>query len=220
MKVDFFLMGDSIIEMRLDSSQIEIYLQLQDFISSQKLVGIREFIPTSTALAFTYDQDEFDLREFENILGNFRVDENAYRRRREILEIPVCYDTSLGIDLGELSETLNLEINEIIEFHCGSEYQVAMFGFVPGFVYLNGLPEPLRVKRKDSPNLAIPPGSVAIAGDQCGIYPAKVPGGWHVVGRTPLSMVDFDREDPFPLELGQLVKFRPIELKEFNAYND
>jgi inhibitor of KinA len=132
--------------------------------------------------------------------------------------IPVCYDPSLGVDLPWLSSHLNLSVDEIISLHASVSYRVYMIGFIPGFPYMGTLPEELEVPRKQTPSLKIPMGSVAIAGKQTGIYPAEVPGGWQVIGRTPLKMFDPSSSPCSFLNAGDLVQFNPITLEAFNQY--
>ncbi len=132
--------------------------------------------------------------------------------------IPVCYDPSLGVDLPWLSSHLNLSVDEIISLHASVSYRVYMIGFIPGFPYMGTLPERLEVPRKQTPSLKIPMGSVAIAGKQTGIYPAEVPGGWQVIGRTPLKMFDPSKSPCSFLNAGDLVQFNPITLEAFNQY--
>ena len=132
--------------------------------------------------------------------------------------IPVCYDPSLGMDLPWVSSHLNLSLEEIISLHTSFSYRVYMIGFIPGFPYMGTLPSALEVPRKQTPSLKIPMGSVAIAGKQTGIYPAEVPGGWQVIGRTPLKMFDPFASPCSFLNAGDLVTFMPITLDAFNQY--
>ena len=133
--------------------------------------------------------------------------------------IPVCYDPSLGTDLPWVSSHLNLSLEEIISLHTSVAYRVYMIGFIPGFPYMGTIPEQLEVPRKQTPSLKIPMGSVAIAGKQTGIYPAEVPGGWQVIGRTPLRMFDPSQSPCSFLNAGDIVQFKPITLEAFNQYS-
>ena len=133
--------------------------------------------------------------------------------------IPVCYDPSLGMDLPWVSSHLNLSLEEIISLHTSFSYRVFMIGFIPGFPYMGTLPSALEVPRKQTPSLKIPMGSVAIAGKQTGIYPAEVPGGWQVIGRTPLKMFDPFASPCSFLNAGDIVQFKPITLEAFNQYS-
>jgi inhibitor of KinA len=131
--------------------------------------------------------------------------------------IPVCYDIEYGTDLNWLSEHLYLDIDEIISLHTQTTFRVYMMGFIPGFAYMGTLPDKLQAPRKQTPSQKIPIGSVAIAGRQTGIYPAAVPGGWQIIGRTPYVMFDKKR-DPFSLlKAGDTVQFKSISKKEFES---
>ena len=134
------------------------------------------------------------------------------------LEIPVCYDIELAADLTAVALSTGLSINEIIRLHSRQPYRVYLIGFLPGFPYLGRLPVELQLPRKQIPtNVAA--GSVAIAGLQTGIYPVQSPGGWHVIGRTPLRIFDSSLEVPCLLEAGDLVQFTPISQHEYDRIN-
>ena len=133
----------------------------------------------------------------------------------QIIQIPVCYDPAFGFDLQELISFYQLKKEEIIEIHSSVVYTVYMIGFVPGFPYLGGLSEKLTAPRRQNPRAAIPAGSVGIAGQQTGIYPLETPGGWQIIGRTPLKLFDVNRQQPSLLKAGDKLKFEQISLKEF-----
>ena len=129
--------------------------------------------------------------------------------------IPVCY--ALGEDLEEAAATLSLTTQEVIALHSGGSYTCAAIGFCPGFPYLAGLPPRLQgLPRRGSPRPRVEPGSVAITRDQAGIYPLPRPGGWTIVGRTPLVLVDVE-QDYFPISAGDVIRFVPIDSEEFEA---
>jgi len=130
------------------------------------------------------------------------------------LEIPVCYGGVYGPDLGELARHGRLTVDEAIALHCAGDYRVAMLGFAPGFPYLLGLDPRLHMRRHANPRTRVPAGSVAIGGAQTGIYPRATPGGWRVIGRTPLVLFDSARLPPALLAPGQRVRFRAIDADE------
>lgn len=130
--------------------------------------------------------------------------------------IPVCYDEQFGPDISEVANINNLSKAEVIQLHTAVEYRVFMIGFVPGFAYLGGMDERLSTPRKQFPNPRIAPGSVGIAGGQTGIYPMETPGGWQIIGRTPIKMFDAAREIPSFLKAGDQVVFKSISAKAFN----
>ena len=131
--------------------------------------------------------------------------------------LPICYEAGFGLDLERVAERLGLSVDAVIERHAAALYQVVMIGFAPGFPYLAGLPQALQVPRRASPRGAVPAGSVAIALDLCGIYPVQLPGGWHVVGRTPVRLFDPHRDPPSRLRAGDRVRFTPVDRRGFEA---
>lgn len=134
---------------------------------------------------------------------------------RTSIEIPVCYGGKFGPDLDEVGKHARLDTSQVIARHCTPDYRVAMLGFAPGFPYLLGLDPALHVPRRASPRVRVPTGSVAIGGAQTGIYPGELPGGWLLIGRTPLVLFDTAREAPALLAPGQRLRFRAIAADEF-----
>lgn len=132
-----------------------------------------------------------------------------------VVEIPVCYGDEYGLDLDAVAEHSGVAPDEVIARHTGARYTVAMLGFAPGFPYLLGLDPALRVPRRANPRTRVPAGSVAIGGAQTGIYPRELPGGWHLIGRTPLALFDPARDPPCLLAPGDRVRFRAIDTDEF-----
>ena len=130
-------------------------------------------------------------------------------------EIPVCYGGIHGPDLVEVARHLDLSIDEVISRHAAVNYHVAMIGFAPGFPYLLGLDPSLVMPRRDDPRQRVPAGSVAIGGAQTGIYPTELPGGWQLLGRTPLCLFDVTAASPSLLAAGDRVRFRAIDEDEF-----
>jgi inhibitor of KinA len=135
-----------------------------------------------------------------------------------LIKIPVCYGSEFGLDLNSLAALHNLSPEAVIKLHSEVTYTVYMIGFVPGFAYLGGLNQSLASPRKAVPRAAVPAGSVGIAGEQTGIYPLQTPGGWQIIGRTPLVMFDANRAQPSLLKAGDLVRFEPITTNQFEKY--
>lgn len=134
---------------------------------------------------------------------------------KNIIEIPVCYDDEYGLDLNEMAQYHQTTKEEIIRIHTGNLYHVFMMGFSPGFPYMGILPDSIATPRKNQPRLKVPAGSVGIAGNQTGIYPSESPGGWNIIGRTPLKLFDKEKSQPFLLNTGDTIKFIPISKKQF-----
>lgn len=131
------------------------------------------------------------------------------------LTIPVCYGGSYGPDLADVAACCALDVDAVIRLHAEGDYRVAMMGFAPGFAYLLGLDSRLAVPRRADPRQRVPAGSVAIGGAQTGIYPASLPGGWQLIGRTPLHLFDLAVQPPSLLAAGDRVRFRAIDADEF-----
>ena len=134
---------------------------------------------------------------------------------QEILEVPVVYGGEYGPDLDELCQQLGMSTDEFVELHTGSEYPVDMIGFTPGFAFVGGLDERLRVPRREEPRQRVAAGSVGIADGRTGLYAISSPGGWTLVGRTPLKLFDPDASDPFAVRAGMHVRFKAVSAVEF-----
>ena len=129
--------------------------------------------------------------------------------------IPVCYEGPLAPDLGEVARLTGLSRRRVIELHVSVTYRVSFLGFLPGFGYLGGLPEALRVPRHAEPKLKVPAGSVGLADLQTGVYPLDSPGGWRIIGRTPVALLDWKTDPPTLLSPGDRVRFEPVSLADF-----
>jgi inhibitor of KinA len=139
------------------------------------------------------------------------------QRRVRLVEIPVCYDREFALDIEVVARRAAISPDEVIRFHSAAEYRVACIGFVPGFPFLAGLPKELATPRRDVPRKQIPPGSVGIGGAQTGIYPLRSPGGWNLIGQTPLRLFDPVKNPPTLLRMGDRVRFRVITRAEFES---
>jgi len=139
------------------------------------------------------------------------------RSRSRTVEIPVCYDAEFALDINDVAHRANISPSEVIRLHSAAEYRVACIGFVPGFPFLTGLSKKLATPRRDVPRKEIPPGSVGIGGAQTGIYPLRSPGGWNLIGRTPLRLFDPKKSPPTLLRAGDRVRFRVITREEFES---
>ncbi len=142
----------------------------------------------------------------------------SHRISKPGITIPVCYHEKFGFDLQEVAKINKLTVNEVIQIHTSAHYRVFMIGFTPGFAYLGGMDHRIASPRKSTPRASLPAGAVGIAGNQTGIYPLKTPGGWQIIGQTPLKMFDIHRDQPSFLNAGDEVKFKSISLDEFNDW--
>jgi KipI family sensor histidine kinase inhibitor len=221
-------LGDTALRVQLgERIDEETHARVQSALSALEqaaLPGVRELVPAYTTIVVHYDPfavaaaaDQPDLagwltRRVEQAIDQAR---NAKPRRGESVEVPVCYGGEFGPDLARVAEQSGLEPDEVTKRHAAADYWVAMIGFAPGFPYLVGLPGELATPRIARPRKNVPAGSVGIAAAQTGIYPLESPGGWNLIGRTPLRLFDLTRDPPSRLRAGDRVKFRPISPEEF-----
>lgn len=180
---------------------------------------LRDLVPAYASLALFFDESAIDALAVKSWLtaqcaqpDDYANDTQATRR---IVEIPVAYGGDYGPDLGSAAAELGLSAHELIARHSGGDYTVAMIGFAPGFPYLSGLDPALALPRLATPRTDVAAGSVAIGGAQTGIYPRPGPGGWRLLGRTPLALFDVSREQPSLLQPGDRVRFVAIDAAEF-----
>lgn len=204
-------------EQKIDAGINKQVIALKDALEREELAGILYTIPAYCSLTIAYDPNQTNYSklsgEVERLIMS--ISEDSLTKPGRKLLIPVCYDKEFALDFGDLSEQTSLTREEIIEIHTKTEFRVYMLGFMPGFTYMGKLPEKLYCKRKKSPRLKVPTGSVGLAGFQTGIYPSELPGGWQIIGRTPLSLFDPNLADPFLFQAGDLVQFRKIGLDEY-----
>jgi KipI family sensor histidine kinase inhibitor len=176
-------------------------------LENDRPAGVLDVVPSFASVAVHYD--EVDGLEILDWIGSVEITDRSVAGEER--EIPVCYGGGHGLDLEELAARTGLPVAEVIARHSGAVYTVAAVGFSPGFPYLLGLPECLSVPRRETPRLAVPAGSVAVAGGQSGIYPFTSPGGWHVLGRTSVGLFDPQAARPALLRSGDWVRFVPVE---------
>jgi KipI family sensor histidine kinase inhibitor len=180
--------------------------------------GVTDVVLAYRSAAVFADPDRADLDRLESVLHTIEVGSEAGEAETgRMVAIPVLYD---GPDLAEVAARCKLTPAEVVAIHSGLEYRIFAIGFLPGFPYAGYLPRALSgLARRAEPRLKVPAGSVAIAGRQTGIYPVESPGGWHLLGRTPLRIADPDL-GVFPIRAGDRLRFEPITRGEFEARRD
>jgi inhibitor of KinA len=199
-------------------------------LQSERIPGVIELAPAYTSVAVFFDliaiaqSAETPEKVFnwlaERIRGVVAAGADRGKETRsqlQTIEIPVCYDPEFALDIDDVARRANISPSEVIRLYSAAEYRVACIGFVPGFPFLTGLPKELATPRRDVPRKEIPPGSVGIGGAQTGIYPLRSPGGWNLIGRTPLRLFDPEKNPPTLLRAGGHVRFRTITRDEFES---
>jgi inhibitor of KinA len=181
------------------------------------LPGVLAIQPAYTSVLVKFDPARLERAQLEQALSEL-ADSGGERVRPSEHVIPVCYEGEYAPDLEEVARTLGLSAKKVIALHSGKVYRVCFLGFLPGFAYLTGLPKELEVQRVAEARLRVPRGSVGIAGGQTGVYPVESPGGWRLIGRTPLSLLDWTRDPPALLSAGDTLRFEPISKGEFERH--
>lgn len=191
-----------------------LYLAIQ----KSQIAGIYEMIPTYRSLLIQYNpiETEIDsliesLRKIEDKLDSIELP------KPRIIEIPTIYGGEFGEDLNFVAEHNGISADEVIKIHSSVDYLIYMLGFTPGFPYLGGMSNKIETPRLKTPRTKIPAGSVGIAGKQTGIYPIESPGGWQLIGRTPLKLYDPRRSTPIILRAGDYLRFVPVSIEEYDS---
>jgi inhibitor of KinA len=196
-------------------------IALDEAILRAEIKGVEELIPTYRSLLIchdplkvSYEQLVFRVKDLERALEKPR----KQIKDREIT-IPVVYGGKYGPDLGYVAEYHGLTEQQVVKLHSRREYRVYMIGFVAGFPYLGEAPDEIATPRLETPRIKVPAGSVGITEKQTGIYPCEAPGGWRLIGRTPLKLFDPSRQPPTLLAPGDTVRFKPISEKEYRSFS-
>ena len=187
----------------------------------QHINGVTDVIPAFCSLLINYDPRVIS---YEQIKGRMealvKIDVSAGNTRKRVVEIPVCYGGEYGPDIQNIADHAGLSVEEVIQIHTSRDYLIYMLGFLPGFTYLGGLDERIHTPRLANPRIRIPAGSVGIGGSQTGIYPMDSPGGWQLMGMTPVKTYDPDREVPILVEAGDYIRFVAIDEDEFHRIKE
>ena len=185
-------------------------------VKNRKPDGIIEIIPTYRSLLFIYDPVQIQPRQLMALIEELESTiDTVGEHSVQMIEIPVCYGGDFGPDMENVKASSNLSTEEVIRLHSQPEYPIYMVGFTPGFPFLGGLDERLFTPRLTTPRLVVPAGSVGIANNQTGMYPIDSPGGWQIIGRTPLTLFAPKKQNPFLYKAGDKIKFIPISQDQF-----
>lgn len=206
-------------------------LRAQHALARAAIPGVVDIVPAYTSIGVFFDPTSLSLRGtpsadlFAIVKERIEVALSSAKRhsvkgKARLVAIPVCYEDEYAPDVAEVARAAGLTSDQVGAQHCGAEYTVVCLGFMPGFGYLSGLPADLATPRRQTPRKEVPAGSVAIGGSQTGVYPAASPGGWNIIGRTPLRMFDPRRHQPAVLASGDRVRFRSITSAEFDSFRE
>ena len=200
----------------IDQEILNDIFKFKENIISSNRDTYADFIIGYNSLTVIYKEIIIDfIKEIEKLKFLYKINISSKKQDYYVWELPVCYDISFGIDLKEISQKLNLSIEEIIQLHSSPLYTVFFIGFLPGFLYLGGLSEQIFLNRKATPRLLVAKGSVGIGGKQTGIYPSNSAGGWNIIGKSPINFFNIKHETPCFAKAGDKIKFISVSLEEY-----
>lgn len=224
-EIKFLPAGDTALVMEFgDTIEKEINASIANVVENLKkenVDGIVDILPTYRSILINYDPIKLTFDELVDILNNLKTGEagnvSEYVR---LVEIPTVYGGEYGPDIDFVAKHAGMSKEEVIKIHSGTDYLVYMMGFIPGFTYLGGLDERIATPRLKTPRLKIEPGSVGIASNQTGMYPLESPGGWQLIGRTPLKLYDETVNPPVFIQAGDYIRYVPIDESEYKKIKE
>ena len=204
--------GDAVVIVRfaerIDPAVNARAVEVAERVRTAALDGVRDVVPTFRTVAVYFDPLQTDHDRLLGELRSLAASESLIQPSSSpAIEIPVQYGGEFGPDLGDVARFANASEEEVIRLHSGTDYRVYMLGFVPGFAYMGSVDRRIAAPRRTTPRRSVPPGSVGIAGQQTGIYPADIPGGWQLIGRTPVRPFDLSRDSACLFTPGDRVRF-------------
>lgn len=214
----FLPMGDGAIVMEFAneiSKEVNARIRQTTKAIEKTIEGVIEVLPTYRSITIFYRPDQITYDELVTKLQTIKQGNEEGDSPSRRIEIPTVYGGEYGPDLAYVAQHASLSEEEVIRIHTGTDYLVYMLGFSPGFTYLGGLDERIATPRLESPRVKIPAGSVGIAGSQTGMYPSESPGGWQLIGRTPLKLYDPKKEPPVFIQAGDYIRYVAITESEY-----
>jgi len=200
---------------RVDRSISDQVLGLAARMRPAAITGVVDIVPTFRSLMVQYDPLLTSAANLVGAIERVLTSGTTIERKRRLWRVPVCYESDFAPDLAGVARQTNLPAEEVVALHAGTRYHVYMIGFVPGYPYMGDLPEALVLPRRADPRVRVPPGSVAIATTLTAIYPLESPGGWHLIGTTPIRIFDAFASPPALFAPGDAVEFEAIDRSSF-----
>jgi inhibitor of KinA len=221
MKVRFLPAGDTAMVVEfgrdIDRALSERVVRLSDRLRALAPHGLVETVPTFRSLAVHYDPTTTSADAMTQTIHGLLTDDARQTASTRLWRVPACYDGGYAPDLAEVAERAGLRPEQVVDLHAATQFHIYMVGFMPGFPYMGDLPAALNLPRRADPRVRVPAGSVAIAMTMTGIYPLESPGGWHLIGATPIRLFDVGWERPALFGPGDAVRFDPIPPDEFET---
>ena len=211
--------GDEV-DKKTNKEVIKLFKFIQESVKNKKIKGILNYTPSYNKLIINFDLGEVQSKEVIEFIKSGDYSKTIFSERNKLVEIPICYDAEFALDIKRLEEKTKLNFDEITKEHLSTEFFVYMIGFVPGQPFLGDLKKKLYHDRLDTPRVKINKGSVGIVEKFCTIYTFESPGGWNIIGKTPLNLFNINKENTSLLHPGDTVKFRSITKKELLSFKN
>ena len=205
-------------EQKVDAEINQLVHHWNIVIQQLALPGFSYTIPAYASLTIVFQNKVQKIEQLITRLSTIAEQKTSNSSQvSSLIEVPVCYDPKFALDQELIMEASGLSWQEVVALHTKTEYLVYMLGFTPGFSFMGKLPPPLQMKRRQTPRLKVPAGSVGLANAQTGIYPEEIPGGWQIIGRTPWKPFDPNKENPFLFQAGDRIRFYAIDEASFKS---
>lgn len=224
-KIKYLTAGDKALVMEFGNEiSKEINAKISTVVANLKesrIDGVIDILPTYRSILINYDPVKIKYQKLINHLEAIKIEQKSNEDQNvRLVEIPTLYGGEYGPDIDFVAKNAQLSVEEVIKIHSGTDYLVYMMGFLPGFTYLGGLDKRIATPRLKNPRLKIEAGSVGIAASQTGMYPVESPGGWQLIGRTPLKIYDETKNPPVFIKAGDYIRYRSIDEEEYNKIKE
>ena len=208
--------GDSFISVNFIEKKINLF-EVSKQLEKSKIKEIDDIVYSNSSIGIEYDSDKTNYKTISDKINNHlqSLKINSNKKKTKMWTIPICYDKEFALDIDKISKSTGLSNSSIKKIHLNQIYRVNIIGFIPGFVYMKNLNDQLKISRKKNPRLTVPEGSIGIADNMCGIYNIQSPGGWNILGRTPLSFFSIYNSPPIKIKPEDEIQFKKINKKEF-----
>jgi len=202
-------------EQKIDPEILRQVTMMTNAIKKAEIKGILDMIPAYASILVCFDPLKTDMRSIIEKIEKVKPEKQNEKEEQRMIRIPVLYGRPFAEDLDHVAKHAGITTEEVIQIHTANTYPVYMIGFLPGFPYLGNLDERIHTSRRTTPRTDIPAGAVGIGGSQTGVYPIPSPGGWHIIGQTPVKLYDPDQKQPVLLQSGDLIRFYAIDEEEY-----
>ena len=211
--------GDEV-NKKTNKEVIKLFNFIQESVNSKKIKGILNYTPSYNKLIFNFELGEIKSKKIIEFIMGSDYSKTTLPEKNKIVEIPICYDEEFALDIKRLEEKTKLSFKEIVNEHLNTDFFVYMIGFVPGQPFLGDLNKSLYHDRLDTPRVKIKKGSVGIVEKFCTIYTFEIPGGWNIIGKTPLDLFNINKKNTSVLSPGDTVKFKSITKRDLSSFKN